>query len=55
MQIHNVLHLSHNWGAAGINQGQEVTIQLIRVRVLTSILKTEVIESIPGKKIGSQN
>ena len=26
--------------------------QLIRVRVLTRILKTEVIESIPGKKFG---
>ena len=26
--------------------------QLIRVRVLTKILKTEVIESIPGKKLG---
>ena len=23
MQIHNALHLSHIWGAAGINQGQE--------------------------------
>ena len=26
--------------------------QLIRVRVLTRIMKTEVIESIPGKKLG---
>ena len=26
--------------------------QLIRVRVITRILKTEVIESIPGKKMG---
>ena len=23
MQIHNVLHLSYNWGTAGINQGQD--------------------------------
>ena len=29
-----------------------VTMQLIRSRVLIRILKTEVIESIPGKKLG---
>ena len=25
--IHNVLHLSHTWGAAGINQGKKINLQ----------------------------
>ena len=28
MQTHNVLHPSHNWGAAGINQGRGKKIKL---------------------------